>query len=769
METELLREIELNKSEKCDEQRTPDFKSSFSGFPLKDYEVIQDDFRNRILSKVSEYEFLLNNNLIEPSMIIRIKHNINKLNLLFEEVKYRFLLIGAFNSGKTSFLNAMIGYDLLNHSNHPTTQIILIIRPTDCDKPQLYKAKFDYKNHVFKFVEDRIISEGYEDVRESLVKLDTQTHINSATKFEDYEAMFYILKVKIWHLNKMIKNKGLIQSKIEFIDLPGIGDFESNKIIQIITKYLEFDDEIFDKLEELSFQRSLENLAIHMKLTKEEEKKEFWNFKPIRRNYCLFFMSIENISINLNIDIAKLIMNYSKSFINISVILNKIDQVDKIKIRNLISNLIKNIRDNNEVSQELKESEIENLNLIMEEISKNKSNDALKNFFINFIEIKYNFFKKKKFLVSAKNTLSYRILSQSDTELTRNYSMNLYQSSSELQEVFDDYEEFYFQFQKNIKKYVSFEKEFQFCEEYLLNSIVNIILYEINNTYSAGNTLNLLINDVLTINNFNYDKFNISNKNDIAIFISSFQNFLTIEIEQFNKNMDNYFNEFLDYIFQLITKEKEKINEWEKSIVFYSSVKINCLYKLFDELINQINKQIDNYMLETSERIIFFLIKLRKGIEDLGFLNEFIINYLSNIELSVNQRITIFKSEQNDSTLNNLGFGVGVGLIGGILGWSVIRAVAQSVAGPVGMLIGVATSVGTIVTKTVLTHYKNKNLLKEGKNNNYKHLDSFLHKINDQLRIFHQQNSLDVQSRILKMLSYIEFSLEILVRNKSNL
>ena len=176
-------------------------------------------------------------------------------------------------------------------------------------------------------------------------------------------------------------------------------------------------------------------------------------------------------------------------------------------------------------------------------------------------------------------------------------------------------------------------------------------------------------------------------------------------------------------------------------------------------------------MLESAERTIFFLIKIRKGIEDLGYLTEFIVHYLSNIELTITERMTEFSSTYENLVFETLGISIGSGVIGGIIGWGIVRlaivdAVGGSVAGPIGFAAGIIFGVGTVLVKSIGYYSQNKQILKERSDEIFLSLSNFNILINEKMKKLFEQNNCEVHNRIGKMLAYIEYSLKQLLLNR---
>ena len=171
--------------------------------------------------------------------------NIEQINSLSKEVEklidylkiYDVIFIpvfGASNTGKSTIINGIIGYDLLPCDLRECTKRGILIRYSD-QTPVIKKADFlqeEFANKKYYYFQaDNIIGEGYYQIQQTLKGLNY--------KFNDKEEdSFYYIKTRIKLFDDLGLDKSL-KEMIYLIDFPGYGTgnfFENgicNKVISI--------------------------------------------------------------------------------------------------------------------------------------------------------------------------------------------------------------------------------------------------------------------------------------------------------------------------------------------------------------------------------------------------------------------------------------------------------------------------------------------------------------------------------------------------------
>ena len=251
------------------------------------------------------YSFEKSNKTLE-----KIKKQYHEIYNYFKDTSaIRFLLVGPHNTGKSSVLNNIIGYDLdfLPTNLGECTKVGVIIKYVNKDQPiRMFKAKFitnelnynyfeygekkednDSRNNSFGNEND----EGNEDDMDDdsdypiigkeyiYARLDL---LNKKTDIKDMELRFYVIETPIEIYDKMELNDA-IKKKIEIIDFPGLDtDFEQAKeksktLLSIIDGFIHINSTIDD---------NNENAAIIKLIYNTIKKRDSFNF-----NTCLFLLN----------------------------------------------------------------------------------------------------------------------------------------------------------------------------------------------------------------------------------------------------------------------------------------------------------------------------------------------------------------------------------------------------------------------------------------------------------------------------------------------
>ena len=142
-----------------------------------------------------------------------MEKDINVISQKLEKFKYFYLpLVGMNNSGKSTILNDLIGYDLLPTGKDINTKKGILIKYCD-GEPEINKVKFNYNSGKCLFTHEAFLGKGVQDVKKILRNINA----NFADKEENF---FYevFTKIKFFEENKFAQQ---LKDKICFIDLPG--------------------------------------------------------------------------------------------------------------------------------------------------------------------------------------------------------------------------------------------------------------------------------------------------------------------------------------------------------------------------------------------------------------------------------------------------------------------------------------------------------------------------------------------------------------------
>lgn len=174
-----------------------------------------------------------NENKKENKTLIKLKEKYNNINEYFNNTSaIRFLMVGPHNSGKSTLLNNIIGYNknLLPTDLKECTKTGIIIKYAKKEEREndieLYKADFcqiEDGYYYFKYNDSNKINLEGKSIQEKIDELNKE----NANK-EDLK--FYIIKVPIEFLDKIETINEADKEKIELIDFPGLDtDFDVAK------------------------------------------------------------------------------------------------------------------------------------------------------------------------------------------------------------------------------------------------------------------------------------------------------------------------------------------------------------------------------------------------------------------------------------------------------------------------------------------------------------------------------------------------------------
>ena len=206
---------------------------------LKEFDNNKDTVNkkiNYVISKLKDLFEIYKNGEIYLNQIDNVKNSLKPIiNNLKTSQFFYIPLIGVYNSGKSTILNDIIGYDLLPVKTGECTKKGILIAHWDYDIPIIRKAKFicentGDKNDICYFeLNNDVIAEGDVNVKKIL----NGVNGNFIDKEEDF---FYIINVKIQFLDFF--NDNTIKEKICFVDLPGYGTKNKFETKDIYSKFI---------------------------------------------------------------------------------------------------------------------------------------------------------------------------------------------------------------------------------------------------------------------------------------------------------------------------------------------------------------------------------------------------------------------------------------------------------------------------------------------------------------------------------------------------
>ena len=139
-----------------------------------------------------------------PSLI-QLKRNYDLLTyFVYNYRKIRISLLGGCSTGKSSFLNCLIGKDILPCDLNRCTNRGIIIRHNEKEISQLFKTKFIrvVNPEYYYFQEDKKpICEGNEEIKKKLIELNKEK--------VDFENSFVVLKIPLKMFSELDINLSL--------------------------------------------------------------------------------------------------------------------------------------------------------------------------------------------------------------------------------------------------------------------------------------------------------------------------------------------------------------------------------------------------------------------------------------------------------------------------------------------------------------------------------------------------------------------------------
>ena len=136
-------------------------------------------------------------------------------------------IIGTISSGKSLFVDNLLGLDLLESKSSTTSKFVCIIRHNkDLKEPQFYHIKLIKKNTEqktgminYEAEKDGEIIIGHENIKEKIKQINKEQK-DIDDKDIKYKELFYVLEIKI----KYIENEELLNN-YDFYDIPGLDEY----------------------------------------------------------------------------------------------------------------------------------------------------------------------------------------------------------------------------------------------------------------------------------------------------------------------------------------------------------------------------------------------------------------------------------------------------------------------------------------------------------------------------------------------------------------
>jgi GTPase SAR1 family protein len=290
--------------------------------------MVKDDIaREKLKYTFNFFEYFKKGNCLPNDIIQKLKYSLNLAMQCTHSYKYKIIITGLVNCGKTTFINSLIGKFILPTGAVENTKWPIIIRNSDSDVPKLYSSKIDNNSLLYEFEEDKLLAEGNEKVMEYLNYLNKSyeledkyrylfkcqseasgiaknTNSKSFSKNKNQHSQFvFILKLNISAQNQTITDYGtnntasttlsLESSNIhdnltnfELWDLPGLNSASNLLVEDILNKIIE-SEMILDKtFSAISFKRLKMVYIMDYSFHNQPCNLELWHNTEQLRNLC---------------------------------------------------------------------------------------------------------------------------------------------------------------------------------------------------------------------------------------------------------------------------------------------------------------------------------------------------------------------------------------------------------------------------------------------------------------------------------------------------
>ena len=618
--------------------RLNDLKKNYTNYlKNKDIDNIENNFINILAKKQKKIhleslkEFIKQFEIYMKELIkFKGENNeaIDNINNQFEEIKEysnkQFLsslvLIGEYSSGKSSFINSLIGsnINLLQVKSGECSQVAIIVRYIEKkEKITLYSATLEYEKFGYFFKEDKKIAEGEMDVKNKIAML------NENKNFGYYILYTYIKAFDDLHFELELKKK------IELIDFPGLSSSQSNdKIEKEIDLMLEKESAFIFLKHGKEFNIEQSERTIHL-IYEIISKKNYYNI-----NNCLFVFTFPNGKENFSLEEYKksLIEIFDKQTIDHCMIKRKQEKnfitENKLIITKFDSPLYEDYLEFDKIS--------DNFSLFTENLI-NKCKNEKKTFFkcvdSTLISGSYSGYSENYSTLEIKDKKEKEKYEKILNNILKNNS--IYMTKNNI----SAYIEYYLKIKENKNLYLPFKNSYYEETIQQLKTIISNIEIRLNEK------LNYQIND------FSVKIFELFDR--IENFIIQRNVTITTEEVEEIKNKINKTIKDLNYHYSFEKKEiiklfnvtKEKINLIKIDNITYNNTKEELL-KSEEKIKNKYIKKIDKLDTNLDTHFRYFEIFSKKVLDDLNNDQKF-KTYFNKKSSEYNQKIDMIEEYKN--------------------------------------------------------------------------------------------------------------------------
>ena len=532
----------------------------------------------KLIQKIIENKYIVENNLYHDVF----KKIIERL----EDKTFKLAVVGEFSSGKSTFLNALIGKDILKHGAQETTATITEIKneKTKDDKTifdVLYSNETVEKNiDIEKLKDYTTTSSTVHSVAENIAKVTIKNH------FLDYEGELSVIDtpglngIADKHREKTEEQIKNAHACIYLMSVRGLGesDLRFLKYISEYQKNIIFVQNFIDELKELEGETPEGKITEQKKIISEKlfDENSDVNYEITGISaYQALISRDAAMSEGKNLSETEQEELYKRS--NFSTVLNKIlelmkkNEKEKIQQKDALNVAISHLKQLNDIyvvrnEFEKKEWELtpearktKGYEKIIEILQQNKEKN-LENV-KNFVEANANDIRRK---VNRKIEKELGKVEEEIIEILRNEANNV----------------------KNMEKYIN-----EFLKSDIHHKIENVKIS--NNNFLNVNFDNLLSDALLVVQ----DYIGITSQNSQNI--SSFNTKIKVEMRNFQKDEDNiekYKKDILLEKARLEQKKREKfiaknnITEFVSQLNYTEQTKKQNIQNKNNKIINLGNK-----------------------------------------------------------------------------------------------------------------------------------------------------------------------------------
>jgi hypothetical protein len=725
-----------------------------------DIALIKDDFSKNLSENAYEHDILLENNLVEPNIVLSLKYATYRLENIFNQIINRYIFLGTHNSQLYEIFNCILSQQLLTSLNN----IIVILRPSESYLPGLYSATLD-QSFGINFKENKLITQGFKEITETLTEYDNILNINLAVDVNDLTNHVFIVTYKF-------PENFNIAEKTELLFFPVINSERRAKFCDIITRFISQDEKFIAESEGKNKSAIINNIKSKTDLIISDDMyfENYISNRVTKRNIVINVISIDNLLSDAYLDLFEITKSANNTIQNYLIINNYENMCPSF-----ISNLNESIRLKPDFANESNVKEYESLSAMVRVLGDNKIANELKveickRYLTKVVHLMIHFKNVVTLFLSSSYTFMNRINSSEDVLTKQAYFESLYSHNMEntIYESFNDFKQSKLNFM--LKKSNFYEKEFLHFEKLIVDNVKYHTVSETNHYYSSYLRYSTIINDLLNISTTMFNNIQLNNEDDLQNLLSEYRKIVHVEYIDYLTDLKIFEDDSLKDFTEICHKLFNEIEAWSNSIYIHTGSKIDELTDKFKQLYTEMKNKSDIYFNEVVEKDIFLIIAIKNKLSSAGFLNDFITNYLTNMQSSLSYEMAKIDYNHDDrikSMILNIGISTGAGVVAGLVGFGVTRAftifstnvITASAAGPIGTIAGATVSTLSLVGTSIYHFTKNKQIFKEKFEEYAGVYKEFKGLLVDKINELNCMNQKEVDSRLKNLLSYVEYSI----------